>query len=329
MSEHNQLRKNHFQELAGSDVTQGAAERAASKKIDDELAAAHRHGGKVDAAPIIDAVNAERDAPSGKLPPVQTVMDQVEKAMQTRDGTGLESDPRQVHGARRVITYLLSKRGQAEHPAYGDPDVQAALIRVRDVIDAQIEPASPGFKQALTNYSEAQRAIEAREVLQEAEGKLYDDQGRMQFHPFHAFVKKAIQSRDPRAPLNPYKSLTEEQMNGIKSLHDDLMRVASAEDLAKAFGSDSAQNAAGFARRAMQGAVSTLAGGAVGVGTSALFGPVVGTIAGGTTAAGMQRLFSQQAQRRAVRDMNELLRPDQARYPTQPNPFNELGPGAP
>jgi hypothetical protein len=323
MSEHNEKRKADFQENAGSDVTQGIEERAAKKAIDDELAAAHSHGGTVDATPVIDIINEERNAPSGKLPPVQTALDQIEKALQKRDGSGLETDPRQVHGARRVITLMQSKQWKAEHPAYGDMDVQAALIRVRDAIDASIEPASPGFKKAITNYSEAQRKIEAREVMQEAEAGLYDDQGRMQFHPLHAFMKKAIQSRDPRMPPNPYKSLTEAQMNRLKALHDDLMRVANAEDLAKAFGSDTAQNAAGFARRAMQGATSTLAGSAVGLGVTSMFGPVVGTIAGGTTTAATQRLFSRQAQRRAAMDMNKLLRPDPTRYPTQPNPFNE------
>ena len=41
-----------------------------------------------------------------------------------------------------------------------------------------------------------------------------------------------------RPPLNPYQSLTETQMARLKSIHDDLQRVASAEDLAKARGSD-------------------------------------------------------------------------------------------
>jgi len=281
----------------------------------------------VDAAPAIDAINTERNAPSGKLPPVQTALDVVEKALHKRDGLTLEDDPRQVHGARRVITYLLSKRGQAEHPAYGEPDVQAALIRVRDVIDGTIEPASSGFKQALTNFSEAQRKIEAREIMQEAEKTLYDDQGRMQFRPFHAFMRKAVNARDPEAPLSPYKSLNEEQWNRLKSLHDDLMRVASAEDLAKAFGSDTTQNAGGFMRRAMRGAASTIAGSVVGTGVTALTGPVTGTIAGGTTAAGVQRLFSRREQARAVQDMNKMLRPDPALYPTRPNPFMGPGPG--
>ena len=39
-------------------------------------------------------------------------------------------------------------------------------------------------------------------------------------------MNEVIQSRDPRAPLNPYQSFTDVQMARLKSLHDDLQRVA-------------------------------------------------------------------------------------------------------
>ena len=320
LAEHNDIRKRDFQETAGSDVTQGIKKRAADDAIDKELGAAFRAGGKVDAQPIVDAIEAELNSPSGKLPNVRAALKEVRDALNTRDGSALETNPQQVYGARRVINLLQSKEGRAERPTYASDDVQAALIRVKGVIDGAIEPAAPGFRQAIANYAEAQRALEANEILQTWEPKLYDSQGRMQFLPFHKMMNDAVKMRDPNVRPNPWQSLTEEQWNRLKSTHDDLMRVASAEDLAKAAGSDSIQNAAGLARRAVQAGAGNVAGVVAGM----VVPPIASAPVGIVTKGFVDRLFSNSAQRRAQRDMNQMLRPDPTQYPTRPNPF--MGP---
>ena len=124
LDDHNTIRKNEFQNVAGSDVTQGIAIDAAEKNIDSALGAAFRSGGSVDPQAVMGAIQAEQNAPSGKLPPVRAVMKTVADAMQKEDGSGLETDPTQVYGVRRVINYLQSKNAIAENPAYGSPDVQ-------------------------------------------------------------------------------------------------------------------------------------------------------------------------------------------------------------
>jgi hypothetical protein len=317
LDEHNTIRKNEFQNLAGSDVTQGIAIDFADKAIDNGLAAAFRAGGTVDPEPIVGAIQAERNRPSGKLPPVKAVMNVVSDAMRKEDGSGLETDPTQVYGVRRVITYLQSKNAIAENPAYGSPDVQAALIRVKNAIDGAIETPAPGFRQAIAQYSEAQRAIDANEALQKAEPKLYDDKGRMQYSRFHRFMNEVIQSRDPRAPLNPYQSFTEAQMNRLKSLHDDLFRVTNAEDLARAKGSDTAMNFMDAIKEAAQGVPGTLAAGLAGH----VIGGPAGIVMGPAIKQGVQGVFTRRAERAATQKMQGLLRPDPVQYPTRPNPL--------
>jgi hypothetical protein len=323
LDHHNTLRKDDFQEIAGSDVTQGVALRNASATIDSELEAAFRSGAQADPSAIMEAIQAERTTPGGKLPPVQAVLNSVEKAMQKLDGTGLETDPRQIWGVRRVINFLQSKHAIAETPAIGHPDVQAALERIKTVLDQTNEGVAPGFNKALANFAEAQRRIEANEVMQAAEKNLYDDKGRMQFSRMHKFMKDAITARDPRAGLNPYKSLSPEQMARLKSLHDDLMRVASAEDLARAAGSDSVPNFLDVVKQAAKGVTGTVVSGAI--------GHVVGGPPGAVLSAMAQNrissLFDKRTIRRAGEDMNQLLHPDPAKYPLKPNPFtNQLGP---
>ena len=317
LDDHNTIRKNEYQGVAGSDVTQGIDIDAAEKKIDDSLGKAFSSGGEVDPQVVTRAIQAERTAPSGKLPPVKAVMKVVADAMQKEDGSGLETNPTQVYGVRRVINYLQSKNAIAENPAYGSPDVQAALIRVKNAIDGAIEPVAPGFTQAIGDYATARQAFDAREALQKAEPKLYDGQGRMQYLPFHRFMNEVIQSRDPRAPLNPYQSLTETQMARLKAIHDDLQRVASAEDLAKARGSDSAMNFMDAAKEAAQGLPGTLAAGAVGH----VVGGPAGIVLGPIIKQGVQGVFTRRAERAATEKMGRLLRPDPEQYPTRPNPL--------
>jgi hypothetical protein len=322
LDDHNTLRKNEFQNVAGSDVTQGIAIDAAEKNIDDALGKAFNAGGEVNNQPIVAAIQAERNAPSGKLPPVKAVMKVIEDAMRKPDGSGLETDPTQVYGVRRVINYLQSKNAIAENPAYGSPDVQAALIRVKGAIDGAVEPVAPGFTKAIGDYAKARQAFDVNEALQKWEPKLYDGLGRMQFLPMHRLMNEIIQSRDPRAPLNPWQSLTETQMKQLKSLHDDLMRVASAEDLAKARGSDTAPNILDAIKEAASGLPGTLAAGVVGH----VVGGPIGAAAGAGAKAGIQGVFTRRAERAATEKMNRLLRPDPAQYPTRPNPL--FGPDA-
>ena len=139
----------------------------------------------------------------------------------------------------------------------------------------------------------------------------------MQYSRFHRFMNEVIQSRDPRAPLNPYQSLTEVQMNRLKSIHDDLQRVASAEDLARAKGSDTAMNFMDAIKEAAQGVPGTIAAGVAGH----VIGGPAGIVVGPAIKQGVQGVFTRRAERAATEKMGRLLRPDPALYPTRPNPL--------
>lgn len=317
MNQHSENRKDMFQEIAGSDVTQGIAIRDANDAIEAGLKAAFDQGGRVNPQPVADAIQTELGTSAGKLPPLKAAMKTVSDALQTPDGSGMETDPQKVYAVRRVINYLQSKRGITENPGYGDRDVQSALIRVKGAIDKAIEPAAPGFGEAIDNYSTAQRAIEAREALQAYEPKLYDQYGNMQFSRIHNLMRDIVVSRDPNAPLNPYQSLTDEQMNGLKSIHDDLMRASSAQELEKARQSDTAQNILDAVKQAAQGVPGTIAAGIAGHVVSGPAGAVVGSV----LKQQIQAAFSRGAERRATRRMGEILYPSPTEYPTTPNPL--------
>jgi hypothetical protein len=78
-------------------------------------------------------------------------------AIQKSDGAGLEADPEMLYGARKQISYLLSKIGQLANPSYSEPIVVRQLQAVKDGLDAVIEPGAPGYQQYLDNYAAASR----------------------------------------------------------------------------------------------------------------------------------------------------------------------------
>jgi hypothetical protein len=233
-----------------------------------------------------------------------------------------ETNPFEIYKARRLVNLLQSKDWLADNKAYGARDVQAALTRVKGAIDEAIEPAAPGFRKALSDYSTAQRAIEANEYMQEAEPKLYDGKSRMQFSRFHNFMVKTIMQRDPNVAPNPAQSLSDVQFARLQAIHDSLKRAASAEDLAKAKGSDSAQNLMDMAKEALVGMPGTLL--SVGAGHLAT-GGLAGAIAGPMIKQGIANFFGRRGEARANQKMQNLLNPT---GPTTPNPNpNLLNPG--
>ena len=321
LAEHTNIRKGEFQDIAGSDVTHEAEMKAASDQIETQLQAAYAHGGTVDLQPVIDAANAELTGSAGKLPPVKAAMKAIIDAAEKSDGSGLETDPRQANAVRRAIIYMQSREGKLENPGYGHPDTLAALTRVKDVLTKQVEPAAPGFTEANANYARARQATDAREALQKYEPRLYDGLGNMRYNAFHNMMKEIIAARDPNAPLGPWKSLTEEQMNRLKSVHDDLKRAASAEDLARANGSDTTQTLFDLAKRAARHATGTGAGAVVGFGVSHILGPEAGMAAGMFTKDAVTHMFEKGAVDRATAEHNKLLHPDPTKYPTRANPL--------
>jgi hypothetical protein len=221
---------------------------------------------------------------------------------------------------------MQSKQGRLANPGYGAPDVMAALTRVKDELTKQIEPAAPGFTEANANYAKARQAIDAREALQAYEPKLYDGFGHMKYMPFRRLMGDVVAGRDPAAPLNPYKALTDEQMARLKSIHDDLQRAASAEELARANGSDTTQTLFDMARRAAAHSVGTLAGMGTGIVVGHFLGPGAASAAGMTVRSAVDHYFGQRAINQATAEHNRLLRPDVTQYPVRPNPLMQPPP---
>jgi hypothetical protein len=319
LDSNSELRKRFYNETAGSDVTRGADLKAAGDKIEADLARAWSNKGEANPAGIQTQIAAELDGSAGHLPPVKSAMQQVSDSLE-KAGT----DPEAMYRTRRLINYLQSREGQTANPGYGDADVQAALTRTKKAVDAAIEPAAPGFKQAMSDYAAVAGPADAGKELQERELKLYDNQGRMSYPAVHSLMRDVIKAQNWDAPNHPLQFVSDEQMSRLKTLHDDLKRVASAQDLAQARGgSDTAPNVVDIIKNLATGpegkaALHAAAGAFAGpVGNAAVWlgGKIVPAFMQGRTAA-----------RNAAR-AQEILRPDrQSELTPYNNPLLPRGP---
>lgn len=235
-----QARIDHFNGIAGDASSLEALNAARSQQAETDLTAAFANKTPVDAQPVADQINAALAGPAGKLTPVRQALGDVASALQKSDGSGLETDPEMLYGARKQINYLLSKTGQRANPAYADSTVISQLQGVKSALDGVIEPGAPGYQQYLQNYATASKPIDTQELLQAAAPTIATPNG-MTFNRVQNLLKQVVTQR--QAPgINAAKSIDDDTMNGLFSLRDDLARKSNI-DLGKSRGSNTNQNA--------------------------------------------------------------------------------------
>lgn len=302
----NDARTSYFNDTARSpvDIMKAEADRAAQAEAD--LKATWANKTDADAQPVIDTANAIKISPDGRRPAVRNAIDSITSELKDANGN-LITDPEQLYGVRKHIDDLLSKEGQRETPLAAR--ATASLQALKDQLDAVIEAAAPGFKQYLKNFSDASKPIDEMRVLQEAAPGLFKGPGAtLRYSDFQRFMKNIVDMRNAQG-VNPYKSISDETMQRLWNLRDDLRRSASAQELARAPGSDTTPNIIDAIKQygKMGGAA------AVDAAASHLFGPAGPMMVRGARAM-LAPITAQRTTRQQMGRVREML------YP--PNPLN-------
>jgi hypothetical protein len=295
-------------DLAGSTVLLNNAEKAANDKLKAGLNAAFANKTAADAQPVVTMADKFLSGREGKRAVIETEVRGVRTRLFDDEGN-LETDPEILWGVREHINDVLSKENQRQNPVSGR--AQSVLIAMRDKLDEVIDPAAPGFRAAIKGYAEEMKAPDVMRALQERENGLYDSKGRMQFSRFHSLMRDIVDARQPGAALSAFQHISDEQMVKLQNLHDDLKRAATAQDLAAARGSDTAQNLWDAARTYAKGR-----------GTAAInmIPYVGGLVRHGQEAYAPYK--EMKAQQNALNRGIEMLRPPPDKYPTR-NPLGD------
>lgn len=297
-SEH---RKNFFENMSGDAVTTGLLKDERSAQATTDLAAAFKNPAQADTTPIAASIrdtldiarNRQNDEMQGYLKPLLS-------RLQNADGTPKITDAEELYGFREQVNKMLSKASQRKDP--GLEHVSGEIRNLLPVIDGQIEAAAPGYRQYMDNYAQASRGIDEEQVLQDHKNGLFNSQNQMTYNGVQRMMKNIVDARGATG-LNPYKSISDDTMAKLWNLRDDLRRSASAQELARTPGSDTAQNTYDMLKRGALGAVRL---GAHGVAN--YVAPVLGSMAVNTGEAMLGASRAAKAQRmglsRALQNLN-------------------------
>jgi hypothetical protein len=190
------------------------------------------------------------------------------------------------------------------------------LDGVSSVIDRQIEDVAPGYDDMLAKYKEHSRAITEMTVLQGALKNLRGPGQTMTYNDFQRFMRDVVRGRmSPATDMNPFKAISEENMQRLWNVRDSLRRTASAKELARAAGSDTMPNIIdalkGIGKMGGTAALHAYVGAHLGPG---------GNLALQSLGALGKSLNDRRTIRRATTEMNNLLRPSE---PLRPPPGQE------
>jgi hypothetical protein len=196
----------------------------------------------VDAQPVVDTIDQILSGPAAKQEAVRNTLEKVKKSLYDAGGN-LESMPDMLYGVRKNITDKLNSKA-TDSMAADAKAARAHLTSVLDQLDKIIPQGAPKFKDYLSNYAEQAKIVDAQKFLQDqlsGAGKITDAQGNLR----HAQVQKLLEkvAAERKKPGNsPAKSLTDEQVQALIDIRNELAAKAYKDELARAPGSDTAQN---------------------------------------------------------------------------------------
>lgn len=280
----NEIMVDHIREVAGDpNAMQEAYDaREAVAPPAQQLFAAEK---PVDAAPLVAHVDSILASPAGKRGAVTRVLNDVRDKLFDQDGN-LETLPSQLYGARQNITDWLRK-GAGTGDLAGDAKLaKSQLGELLPVIDRIIGEGAPKFPDYLKKFSEASKPIDQMEFLQTyitGAKKITDAQGYLQLNKVQKMLDDIYQGLS-KSGVNKAKSLTDDQIQRIVAVRNELQANEYKDRLARTKGSDTQQltNRSGFLGEgplgtavrgagdlAVHGALAMLPGGGF---TNALYG---------------------------------------------------------
>lgn len=231
-------RSTAWERLAGTegDIAAMTAEREAIATPLREQA--FRGAAPVDSAPVVAKIDEILASPAGKRDAVSAALKSIRGKIVGKDGA-LESDAEQLYGVRKAIGDKLNPLAQGTG---NDARLAAKELQdVRSVIDQRIERAAPGFKDYLADYAEMSKPLDRMALLQAA--RITDAQGNITLAKLDNAIKSIEKARAGKG-THAAKSLTDEELDGLRAIREDMRREALPASKVRPPGSDTMQNLA-------------------------------------------------------------------------------------
>lgn len=248
------LRRTFTRNLVGTSDDLQALEAARDANTAQTKAAAFGPGqtSPVNPQAQIDQINAILRSPEGVRSAIGDPLRQIRDMFYVKDPmTGklpvdangnpvrtLITDPETLYNVRRDIND--SMRGPMANSNLPDArEASHVLGEVLHGLDDTIASGAPNYPEYMKQYAAQSKEINAMKFLQGR--NLTDANGDTTLAKVDSAIKKAESDRNLEARQRPADALTDDQMNQLYTLRDDLRRQANTTK-GKAFGSDTQQN---------------------------------------------------------------------------------------
>lgn len=240
--------KETFLRQAG-DANSVDALREAQRQVSPEALGVFQNERPVSAQPVLDTIRDIMASPAGKVEAVQSVMRKVERGLYDANGN-LETLPSQLYGARRNLTSILNAKGMTSE-ASDAATARHELNTVLPVLDRVIGQGADGFSDVyLPQWADYARQIDQQNYLQGktlGAGKVTGADGNLTANGMQKLLEQiAVDKGKPGN--NPAKTLTEDQLNNLIAIRNELAAMQLRDQLAKSSGSPTVKKAAAAAR---------------------------------------------------------------------------------
>ena len=240
--------KRKYQVMEGDDNSVGALKEQ-RRDVSPDALGVFKNERAVNAQPVLDAIKEIRDGPNGKIEAVERVLQRVEKQLYDKNGN-LETLPSQLYGARKNLTTIRDSKGITQE-ASDAATARRELGQVQTVLDRVIGEGSNGYSDVyLPRWAHFSRLIDQQQYLQSKTiggGKVTGQNGNLTWRGIQNLLEQVL--KDKRAPGNSRaKSLTEDQLNNLVAIRNELAALKYRDDFAKSNGSPTVKKAAAAAR---------------------------------------------------------------------------------
>jgi hypothetical protein len=203
----------------------------------------------VNARPVVETIRDILDGPTGKIDAVRNTLQRIEKGLYDKDGN-LETLPSQLYGARRNLTTIRDSKALTQE-ASDAATSRRELGQVQAVLDQVIGSGANGFSDVyLPQWANLSRLIDQQSYLQSktlGPGKVTAANGNLTANGMQKLLEQI--AVDKAKPGNSRaKTLTEEQLNNLIAIRNELAAMQYRDQLAASHGSPTVKKAAGAAR---------------------------------------------------------------------------------
>jgi hypothetical protein len=240
--------KDKYQRMEGDGNSVDALKQA-RRDVSPEALGVFENERPVSAQPVLDLINEIRASPTGKIEAVTNTLNRIEKSLYDKDGN-LEVLPSRLYGVRRNLTTIRDSKALTQE-ASDAATARHELGQVQTVMDRVIGSGSTGYSDVyLPQWAHFSRLIDQQTYLQSktlGPGKVTGPNGNLTANGMQKLLEQV--ARDKKATgNNPAKTLTEDQLNEMIAIRNELAAMQHRDNLAKSHGSPTVKKAAAAAR---------------------------------------------------------------------------------